>query len=94
MGISVDTWQAGHGQLIEITILALLFFIIADYGVDVKRPYPLWAISYFDEPLVRFMLYVLVYLVASWSNSVSILLAICVVFLHVDHINLARKAIF
>jgi hypothetical protein len=85
---------ADHAKIIETTIIAILSFIIADYGIDFKKPYPLLTIAYFDEPLVRFMSYVFIYLVAAMSNSVSVLLAISILFLHIDHINLARKAIF
>lgn len=85
---------ADHAKMIETTIVAILSFIIADYGIDFKKPYPLFTIAYFDEPLVRFMSYVFIYLVASSSFNISVLLAISVMFLHIDHINLARKAIF
>lgn len=96
MSVLIDSLQNQHGrtQLIELAIIMLLSFVIADYGIDFKKPYPQLIIAYFDEPLVRFMSYILVYLVASWSNNVSVLFAICVLFLHIDHINLARQAIF
>ncbi len=81
-------------QVLEVGLCAIMFFILVDYGIDFKKPYPQWAITYFDEPLVRFTSYVLIYSIASWSTSVSLMLCLCILFLHIDHINLARKAIF
>lgn len=76
---------------LQMVIASFMLLIILEYGLDLSRPYPQWTIEVFDEPLVRFTIYVTIYVLACWSPLVSILLATMIVFLHLDHINLAKK---
>jgi hypothetical protein len=77
--------------LVQIIIGSVFVLIIIEYGLDLKKPYPQWTIEVFDEPLVRFTSYVFIYTLTCWSPLLSILAAILVVFLHLDHINFAKK---
>ena len=69
---------------------SIILIIVIEYGLDLRKPYPQWVIEYFDEPPIRFISYVFIFFLACWSPLLSVLLAILVVFLHLDHINLAK----
>lgn len=75
----------------QIILCSILILIIIEYGLDLKKPYPQWAIEIFDEPLVRFVSYVSIYTLTCWSPMLSILTAITIVFLHLDYINLVKQ---
>jgi hypothetical protein len=72
-------------------LVATLLVTITHYGIDMHKPYPLWVMDMFAEPLVRFISYVCVYLVACYNPFIAVLLAVILVFLHIDYINLAKN---
>jgi hypothetical protein len=76
--------------LLKVLLVSVLFIIVSDYGLDMKKLYPVWAIHYFAEPIVRFAMYVLIYFTACYSPLVAILLALITIFIHIDLINLAK----
>lgn len=73
-----------------ILLVAALLVIITEFGVDMRKPYPAWVMDLFEEPMARFIAYVCVYLIACYNPFIAILLAIILVFLHIDYINLAK----
>ncbi len=75
---------------IIVASITVLFLIVTEYCLDVKRAYPVWVMNWFSEPWVRFALYATIYLLACLNIHLSILFAIAVVLLHVDYINLAK----
>lgn len=77
-------------QTLQIIVASFILLIVIDYGLNLQKPYPQWIIEMFDEPIVRFTFYVAIYTLACWSPLLSVLLALMVVFLHLDHINLAK----
>jgi hypothetical protein len=87
----MDEGIATH-NLVFIIVASVLVLVIADYGIDMHKLYPMWVMEMFEEPIVRFMLYVAIYLLACFNPVLSILLALVVIFLHIDYINLAKAS--
>jgi hypothetical protein len=76
---------------VQVVVGSFLLLIIVEYGLDIKKPYPRWVIEIYDEPIVRFVSCVVIFILACWSPVLAILVAVMIVFLHIDHINLAKK---
>lgn len=74
--------------LTNLGILFVLFIILVVYGVDMRIPYPRWVIQLYNEPLVRICTYAFIYHVAYYNPVISIFMLMCIVFLHLDIINL------
>ncbi len=80
-------------NVVEVILASIIFLIILEYGLDMKKPYPRWVILSFDEPITRFVSCIVIYIIACWSPILSVLLATLFVFLHLDHINLAKRSL-
>lgn len=80
-------------DLPHVALITICVIILGEYGVDMKKFYPSWVINIFEEPLARFLSVVVIYFVACVSPIIATLLALIVVFIHIDYINLARKRI-
>lgn len=76
--------------ILVLVSITLLFIIISEYSLNIKKVYPMWVMSLFSEPLTRFLLYTLIYVSACFDMYVSILLTFFVVLLHIDYINLTQ----
>lgn len=72
-------------------VLALLFIIVVEYSLDVKKLYPKWCIEKFQEPYIRFLCYVIIYMLACFSPLLAVTTALIVVFLHIDTLNLTKN---
>lgn len=77
--------------IIKIILSTLLVFTTVEYSIDMKKIYPSWAIQSFSEPYIRFILYTIIYIASCYDIHISILLAVIVVLLHIDYINLTKK---
>lgn len=77
-------------NVIVLVVCSLLFFCVADYGIDMRKLYPMWVISSFQEPWVRFVSYILIYVSACFNVYVATLLTLAVAYLHLDYINLVH----
>jgi hypothetical protein len=53
-----------------------------------KEPYPKKIIQLYNEPYVRFLLYMLIYALTYYNNTLSLLGLIGVLMIHMDYINL------
>lgn len=80
-----------EGYITNITIITLLLFTVIEYSIEMKRIYPVWMMSFISEPYVRFILYVIVYVLACYNVPIAVLFSIVVVLLHLDYINLVKK---
>lgn len=69
-------------------ISILLFCVLVAYGLDMRVPYPQYVIDAFDKPVVRILSYISLYLMAYYNPIISILMFMCLMFLHIDYINL------
>jgi hypothetical protein len=87
---SIDNTSNNHNIVVLLTC-SLLALIVAEYGIDIHKMYPEWVIYGFQEPLVRFGLYSLIYLSACYNTFVAVLLGLAVTFLHIDYVNIATK---
>jgi hypothetical protein len=76
---------------VKVVVGSFVLLVIIEYGLDLKKPYPRWVIEIYDEPIARFFSCVAIYILACWSPMVALLVALMIVFLHLDHINLAKK---
>lgn len=90
-----ETVYIGSPLAVSVVILcSFVFLVVADFGVDMRKPYPIWVINSFREPWVRFTSYIVVYVTACINVHLAVLLALIVIFLHIDYLNLVRtKAI-
>jgi hypothetical protein len=77
-------------NLLLTFIIAIALIILIEYGINIKKIYPKWVLVLMEEPLVRFTLYVLIYLLACVSPLLAIILALIVVLIHIDIINLTK----
>lgn len=77
--------------VVNIILSLLLLTILIAFGLDMKVPYPPHLLRNFDQPLVRLMTYIAVYLIAYYNPIVSVLAFMCILFLHIDYVNLATK---
>lgn len=66
----------------------IYIFIIVFLIYFNKRPYPRWIINQIKEPLIRFLLYLSVYLLSLYDYTGALLLLIAVTTLHLDYIHL------
>lgn len=64
---------------------------LALYGLDVKKPYPREVVNSFAEPAMRFACYVALFLVANRDAYAALALAVVLLLLHFDYINLTIK---
>lgn len=76
---------------VQVVLGSFILLIIIEYGLDLQKPYPRWVIEMYDEPIARFISCVVIYILACWSPILALLVALMIVFLHLDHINLAKK---
>ena len=87
----MDISEVEVRMMVNIFASLILLLILIAFGLDMKVPYPPHILRNFDQPLVRLMTYIALYLVAYYNPVVSILAFMCVIFLHVDYVNLATK---
>lgn len=76
--------------IVTVIIICSLLFGIVEYSIDIKKPYPSWIITYYQEPYVRFLSYLVIYIFACINPIISMLLMLIVVFIHLDTINLTN----
>lgn len=77
--------------VINGVLCIVLFGILVTIGLDMKVPYPKKMLELFDQPLVRLLTYVALYHLAYYNPVVSLLCFMCVIFLHIDYVNLVTK---
>ena len=77
-------------DIFRIVCITFLFLIVSEYGIDMKKIYPIWVIRIYEEPFARFISYVLIYILACYDHIIALLFALIVLFAHIDYINLAR----
>jgi hypothetical protein len=75
-------------SLITVAAIAFVTLAILEYSIDMARPYPKPLLDLFAEPWMRLLLYVIVYILACYDRLLALLLAMFVLLLHIDYINL------
>lgn len=73
-----------------ITVAAITFLTLAnlEYGINMTTPYPKPLLDLFSEPWMRLLLYVTIYVLACYNRLLALMLAMFVLLLHLDYINL------
>jgi hypothetical protein len=77
--------------VINLTVVIFLITSISILGLDMKEPYPRKLIQLFSEPYVRFSCYMGIYLVCLYNHVIGLLLALGLVLLHLDFLNLVMS---
>jgi hypothetical protein len=77
--------------ILNILIVTLLYFIICIFSLDIRVPYPKSVIVYFNEPYVKLVAYLVLYVVSYYNPIVSLLLMMVIVFLHTNDVAIVKK---
>jgi hypothetical protein len=83
--------ELSNTAIVILFVLSLLFIIIIEYSTDVKKLYPKWCIDKFQEPYIRFLSYISVYMLTCFSPLLAVMVGLIVVFLHIDTLNLTKN---
>lgn len=76
--------------VINIVCFIILSIIIVSYSLNIKKPYPEWAIKIAAEPVYLFVLYMIIFGISYYNVLLSMLLLIVVIALHMDFLNLVE----
>ena len=77
---------------INIVIILIITSLIFYYSLDIKTKYPKWVIIGFNEPIIRFLIYLLVFGLTFYNPLVAFVLLIGVVMLHLDYNKLCHTS--
>lgn len=72
---------------IIIITLCLIMFL---YSLDIKTPFPRFVLLYFDNPMVRIIVYFAVYCISFYNPIIALLTMLIVITVHLDYINLSK----
>ena len=73
--------------LVFLTLFLLTIFTIS-YSIDIKKPYPDFIIYMINEPIYRFVFYMLIYCISYINPIISLYLMIIILFINIDYINI------
>ncbi len=74
--------------LLNSLIIVILVFIITFYSFDIFKPYPKNIFIYFNEPFVKFIIYLILYYISFYNPIIALLSLIIILCIHLDIINL------
>jgi hypothetical protein len=77
-------------SILNIFVLIILITFIVKYCINIKILYPKWVVFVINEPIFRFILYLLIYLLSFYNPIISLYSLIIVLFIHIDYINLMK----
>jgi hypothetical protein len=77
--------------IINIIILLIIILIISSYCLNVRIPYPKNIINNFNEPIIRFVSYILIYCICVYNPILGLFSGVGILLLHIDYINLFIK---
>lgn len=77
---------------INLVIIILLTTFIVFYSLDIKKKYPKWVIVSFNEPIVRFLLYLLAYALTLYNPLIAFVFLIIIISLHLDYNRLCQTS--
>ena len=78
--------EVARGLLLGVVAGFLLF-----YSVRTDVPYPKWIIRAYDEPIVRILLFTMIFILAHWDQTLAVLFTLVLMFLHTDLAVLSCK---
>lgn len=67
-------------------VFIISLYIILRYSLDLKIVYPENFLDLYEEPIIRFILYLLLFIISNYNITIAILLFIIVIFLELDYI--------
>lgn len=74
--------------LLNSIIIIILVFIITLYSFDIHKPYPKTIFIYFNEPYVKFIIYIFLYYISFYNPIIALLSLIIILCIHLDLLNL------
>ena len=77
--------------MINTCVLLSIIGFIGYYGLRMRKPYPRLIMTYFSEPFVRFLTYIVLYIVCIYNAILGLFLGIAIILLHFDYINIVSK---
>lgn len=81
----MDTITLFNGM---VFVIVLSFIVI--FCIDIKISYPKWIVYTINEPILRFTLYIVAYLLSLYNPILCLYFLIAVLFVHLDFINLMK----
>lgn len=79
-------------DIVNICIILLLLLFIWSYLLNAKTPIPKKIIDEFMEPSVRFISYILVYLLSYWNKLIGIVYTITILLINLDINNYIKRS--
>ena len=76
---------------INFIIFIILISIIIFYSIQNKKPYPKLILNAFNEPIYRFLTYLILYLISAYNPIFGLLSILILIPMHLDYINLYLK---
>lgn len=67
-------------------VFIISLYIILRYSLDLKIVYPENFLDLYEEPIIRFILYILLFIISNYNITIAILLFIIIIFLELDYI--------
>lgn len=67
-------------------VFIMSLYIILRYSLDLKIVYPENFLDLYEEPIIRFILYLLLFIISNYNITIAILLFIIIIFLELDYI--------
>lgn len=67
-------------------VFIISLYIILRYSLDLKIVYPENFLDLYEEPIIRFILYLLLFIISNYNITIAILLFIIIIFLELDYI--------
>ena len=67
-------------------VFIISLYIILRYSLDLKIVYPENFLDLYEEPIIRIILYLLLFIISNYNITLAILLFIIIIFLKLDYI--------
>jgi len=67
-------------------VFIISLYIILRYSLDLKIVYPENFLDLYEEPIIRIILYLLLFIISNYNITLAILLFIIIIFLELDYI--------
>jgi len=80
-----------YKTVINNIIFLIVFYIIFRYSLDFKIIYPDFLLDLYDEPLFKFSLYLLLFILSNYNITYSIFFFIFLMFLEFDYMVFIKK---
>jgi hypothetical protein len=70
--------------IFDNVILLVILYFVYKYSLDIQLIYPEWILDLYLEPFNRFMMYILLFIIANINIKYGILYFVFIIFLQID----------